>query len=347
MVHSGQLIPGLSQPVRDLTFYGVRGVQLFFIVSGLTLTINYASRPFHVVNFAARRYFRIAPMFYFGIILYLLLSRLTTLSLPTDSASTIDVIATVLFVHGWLPSAINTVVPGGWSIAAEAMFYVVFPLLLRAVRHPRRMLAILLGGYILAGIANLTLSRLLGSTPGGIEFARQFWLVHAPAFIGGCWLATLPSPTGRWRSFARIALPLSILGLLVDSQLRGHSNVLVAIALLTLFVWSAGAMRPRLLEGRLLPLIGEISFSLYILQFAILGALHPLATMTEAAFGPIPALAIIYLAALLVTGAASWLTWRWIEKPAIRSTRRIGLPDEPRRLPRRAGQNDFDRGYRS
>jgi len=347
MVHAGQLVPGLSQPVRDLTFYGVRGVQLFFIVSGLTLSINYIGRPFHLGNFAARRYFRIAPMFYLGGVLYLLLSGMNAMPLSTASASATDVIATILFVHGWLPSAINTVVPGGWSIAAEAMFYVAFPLLLRAAQYPRRMLAILIGSYLVAIIANLALSRLLGRMPGGIEFARQFWLIHAPAFIGGCWLATLPPPAERYRAIARIALPVAAIGLLIDSQLRGHSPVLVPILLLTLVVWSANIVRPRILEGRILPLIGEISFSLYILQFAVLGAIHPFAPAIEAAIGPIPALITIYLAALMITGALSFVTWRWIERPVIRATRRIGLKPAAQDPLRFDPSSKFDRGLRS
>ncbi|MGE9115721.1 hypothetical protein, partial [Escherichia coli] len=91
--------------------------------------------------------FRIAPMFYLGIVLYLLLSRSTAMQLPTDRATVGDVAATILFVHGWFPSAINTVVPGGWSIAAEAMFYVIFPLLLVASRRPLLMAGMLAGSY--------------------------------------------------------------------------------------------------------------------------------------------------------------------------------------------------------
>ncbi|MFW2850452.1 acyltransferase family protein [Sphingomonas sp. TX0543] len=344
LVHSGQLIAGLSQPVRDFTFYGVRGVQLFFIVSGLTLTINYAGRPFHAANFAARRFFRIAPMFYLGIVLYLLLSRLTAMQLPTDRATAGDVAATILFVHGWLPSAINTVVPGGWSIAAEAMFYVMFPLLLVASRRPRLMAGMLAGSYVLAVVANVALKRALGDAPGGIEFARQFWLVHAPAFIGGCWLGTLAPQGALARKIAPFVLAISVIALIIDSQLRAYSIVLVPIALLTALVWSAGVIRPRALEGRILPLIGEISFSLYVLQFAVLGALHPLAAGMEARIGANPALVAIYLAALLLAGAGSWLTWQLIEKPVVRATRRVGL-GRPMRAPSHARQpNEFDQG---
>ena len=32
-------------------------------------------------------------------------------------------LANVLFIHSWVPSAQNTVVPGGWSIGVEAASY--------------------------------------------------------------------------------------------------------------------------------------------------------------------------------------------------------------------------------
>jgi peptidoglycan/LPS O-acetylase OafA/YrhL len=42
-------------------------------------------------------------------------------------------VATALFVHGFHPQSINSVAPGGWSIAIEMTFYAVFPLLARFI----------------------------------------------------------------------------------------------------------------------------------------------------------------------------------------------------------------------
>ncbi len=322
-IHTAQLVAGLSQPVRDVTFYGVRGVQLFFIVSGLTLTINYADRPFHALNFAARRYFRIAPMFYAGAALYLLLVATTAIPLSTRDASALDIAATFLFLHGWLPSAINTVVPGGWSIAAEAMFYVVFPAFLLLARRRRAMLAFVFASYLVAGATSLLLRRTVPG-PGGTSMALYFWVVQLPAFAGGMWIATL-APRGGTRRLGIVALVLGIVGMIVDSQLRGRSNLLVAIALLTLVTWAAGIARPAILEGRVLPLIGQISFSLYIVQFAVLAALHPLATAIERAIGPIGALGATFVLALGIGGAISYCTYRLVELPMVRATRRVGL----------------------
>jgi hypothetical protein len=55
------------------------------------------------------------------------------------------------------------------------------------------------------------------------------------------------------------------IGLVVDGQLRGRSNLLVAIFLLSLFVWAAGKVRPRWLQEGPLPYLGTISFSVYLL----------------------------------------------------------------------------------
>ena len=325
-IHASQLVVGLSQPLRDLTFYGVRGVQLFFVVSGFTLTTVHAGRPFQPLNFASRRFFRIAPMFYTGAGLYLLLGAVTTMPLPTRDASLSDVAVTLLFVHGWVPSAINTVVPGGWSIAAEAMFYLVFPAILMLVPRPRTLGAAVVLSYAVAGMTNIALRKLVGGAAGE-ALAFPFWLVQLPAFIGGCWLASLPDPGHRARALAPWVMGLTTLGLLADSQARGHSNLLVAMVLLTGFAWAASVARPRWLQSRGLAYLGQISFSFYIVHFAVLGFLRPTAASLEATAGADIALLVVAALTLVIAGAASAFTYRWIEQPIIAATRRFGHRD--------------------
>lgn len=322
-IHASQIVASLSQPVRDLTFYGVRGVQLFFVVSGFTLMTVHAGRPLEPLNFAARRFFRIAPMFYVGVALYLLLSRATAMPLSTRDATALDVIVTLLFVHGWVPSAVNTVVPGGWSIAAEAMFYLMFPAILALAPRPRLLAFVVAASFIIAGITNLVLRKLVGGVVGE-ALAFPFWLVQLPAFAGGCWLATLPPAGPRLRAVARWGLVLTVVGLLVDSQAREHSNLLVAIALLIAFTWSSSVARPRWLQARPLVFLGQISFGFYIVHFAVLGMLRPIAPSLEAVLGANGALLVIAALVLAMTGGIAACTYRWFERPIIAATRRIG-----------------------
>src|SRR5262249_22075965 len=50
-----------------------------------------------------------------------------------------QVILTALFLHGFWPDSINSVVPGDWSIAAEMTFYLVFPFVIASFGRRRHL----------------------------------------------------------------------------------------------------------------------------------------------------------------------------------------------------------------
>ena len=69
-VHSQEQIPTLFQLTSSIFNYGQLGVQLFFVASALTLCLSMTERKEATpVNFYIRRFFRIAPLYYFGIVL--------------------------------------------------------------------------------------------------------------------------------------------------------------------------------------------------------------------------------------------------------------------------------------
>lgn len=133
-VHSHQQIENISIVSKSIFNYGQLGVQLFFIASALTLCLSASERkennPF---NFYIRRFFRIAPLYYFGIVLYffwncLIGSYRGEVGIP-QGYTFLSVLENIFFVHGFDPSNFNFVVPGGWSIATEMFFYAIFPFL--------------------------------------------------------------------------------------------------------------------------------------------------------------------------------------------------------------------------
>ncbi len=73
-----------------------------------------------------------------------------------DGVGLKQVLLTLTFMHGWSIDSFNSVVPGGWSIACEAMFYFCFPLLLRYIRSVRAA-AIACAASILLALAWSTL----------------------------------------------------------------------------------------------------------------------------------------------------------------------------------------------
>jgi exopolysaccharide production protein ExoZ len=128
-------VPGLTALAMD---YGQLGVQLFFIVSGYTMMLTFGDRidSAAVRSFYIRRVFRIVPLFWIAIIFYLLFTRgegFRTWAPHGISAG--DVLLTFLFLHWGSVTAFNSVVPGGWSIAVEMQFYLLFPLLIQLFRR--------------------------------------------------------------------------------------------------------------------------------------------------------------------------------------------------------------------
>lgn len=134
-VHSHQSIPDLALAVKYTFNYGQLGVQLFFMLSAITLCISSQKRhEQHWRYFYLRRFFRIAPLYYLGIVLYLLAGGFFycwsngVFEIPSQY-TLLNILANVTFLNGFYAPANNNIVPGGWSIATEMNFYLMFPIL--------------------------------------------------------------------------------------------------------------------------------------------------------------------------------------------------------------------------
>jgi len=132
-VHSYINVANLNLITAWIFNYGQLGVQLFFVASAITLCFSMLHRnESNLINFYIRRYFRIAPLYYFAIFFYFSWIILKSyynnrpFEIP-DEYSLFNVLANIFFVHGFFPSSFNSSVPGGWSIATEMTFYLMFP----------------------------------------------------------------------------------------------------------------------------------------------------------------------------------------------------------------------------
>jgi peptidoglycan/LPS O-acetylase OafA/YrhL len=183
LIHTMQKVP-LPYGLNSVTEAGQFGVQLFFIASALTLCMSAARRrpaeEHKFLNFIIRRYFRIAPMYYTGILLYFIVRSLDQGQVPPVGYDTGQILSNATFTHGWAERTINFVVPGGWSIAVEFTFYLAFPLLFLLASSLRRSL-VLLGVFL---VVSLGLNHFLFGL-GTIEnhSFQYFWIVtQLPVF---------------------------------------------------------------------------------------------------------------------------------------------------------------------
>lgn len=138
--------------LQNLFNLGAKGVQLFYIVSAFTLMLSFYNRKNEqhpTSNFFIRRFFRIAPMFYLAILYYLIQDWNITFDVGDYRNITWGgIISHFLLLHGLSPYWENSVVPGGWSVGVEIMFYLVCPFIFSKITNIKKTLVIYFIGFV-------------------------------------------------------------------------------------------------------------------------------------------------------------------------------------------------------
>ena len=138
IIHVAQSVSGLPCDAIFMLAFGAMGVQLFFMMSAYTACMSYQKSP-NVAwkGYVLRRFTRLVPVYWLGIVLYGAWSYLAqAYAWPAifgsfSSYTTVNTILNVALVNTFYPPAQNSIVPGGWSISCIAVFYLVFPWLYR------------------------------------------------------------------------------------------------------------------------------------------------------------------------------------------------------------------------
>lgn len=328
MGHQALMSPWLSR----YAVQGARGVQLFFMVSALTLFLSAgkrASERNEWLNFYLRRFFRIAPMFYLAFGVYCVAPALLKGQAFPPLGT---VLGTLSFTNGWSPSWLlgaNDVVPGGWSIGVEMSFYIVFPLVFLALTNFPRALAALMLCLVLA-VAGWPL--LLQHPPiDDADLWERFvfvWLPNQlPIFLFGiCAYFVMFGHAGRVAMFFRqtgrglntFLFMLAVAVLLVAPQWLDDPRAVFlyggAFALLALCLYRQPY---RWLVNRPLQHIGKISFSGYLTHFFMLQVARKLLAKVHAGDHLNPDLYFVATVALALAGTVlvSSLTYRLVEVP--------------------------------
>ena len=138
--HTGQRIKDFPFYFEALLKIGQLGVQIFFVMTAYLCCVT--SRKYNYQTYVGKKYFRLAPTYYFGIIMYVtLFVVITALSLPVriyTNNNLYDVLINFTLLNNFIPSACNSVVPGGWSISCIWIFFLTFPFLFKILNDNKR-----------------------------------------------------------------------------------------------------------------------------------------------------------------------------------------------------------------
>ena len=336
MVHSGELAHSTGV-VAKVAFAGQYGVQLFFLVSALTISMTYDS---HIARYGkgamsqlawlTKRFFRIAPLYYIAALFYP--AEKYAIYVFTHhrygvETSLLNILANLLFIHEWIPSAINSVVPGGWSIGVEMFFYALVPLIWLVVPIRRRVVYLCIGAC-----ACLLTTFLVSKAQSGSLYVQNssflyYWFPsQAPTILFGLifyfnYGAKLGKPLKQRTATSCFVGFLVLLALALYCGTIGEAAPVLAPAILgaafILLVLSLQTGIKKIVVNRFAIFLGRISYSVYILHFAVLDLILVGVRASHMDRSKPFALIPILFFALLLTSGLALISKRVIEDPSI------------------------------
>jgi len=351
--HCAQVVPQWQGWGKQLVTQGQQGVQLFFVASAITLLLSWYQRADGMNAFYVRRLFRIAPMFWLGILFFSYYYGMAPRYWAPDGLNWQAVLTTVFFMHGWNPTFFNSALEGGWSIAVEMMFYLVFPILVYGIRGWKLALwafglALLAGNlvsnwafinrsllwpdisndYLTWNLINLWFPSELPVFLVGFcvyfftyrcQWKPPLWLINFllfTALLAMLWLALRPDP---WTILQ---------GAISLYQAYGMTFGILAYALANQPKTNTG--RNNFLVNFPIRYLGKISYSAYIWHFILMSTISGFITEMLAWIGIVMSAQqqVLFFCGflsilLLITVIFSTLTYRFIELPMIRLGNRL------------------------
>jgi peptidoglycan/LPS O-acetylase OafA/YrhL len=326
---------------RELSSIGYVGVSFFFVLSGFILVYTCQGRSVNVMNFWRTRFARIYPAYVFSLLLMApwFFYAATKLKFPLFAWATGHLksasFLVVTLMQAWVPGnalAWNSVC---WSLSVEAFFYLLFPLLLLVfARRSRGRLLFYVAISWLIGMAIPAVY--LWLKPDGLsitnsEVINAFWLnavqfnpmVRLPEFLMGMASGFLFLHSRKNDKLATALVVTGVAGfvLVVRCGYWIPFPVLHTALLAPAFaaIVYGIALQPRwgkFLENKVLVLLGDSSYSLYLLHTLAIGAFFQ---FSKTGFENPTILKTV--AAVTVAVLLSVAVYRWIEVPGLRMLR--------------------------
>jgi peptidoglycan/LPS O-acetylase OafA/YrhL len=321
---------------------GQRGVQLFYMISAFTLCLSLdgvrrEANP--LFNYFIRRFFRIAPLFYFMIIATHVFEHLTPGLIWLLPLRRREVALGFLFLNGVSPRAINNVVVAGWSIAVETTFYLTLPWLHRYFNTVRRALLLFVFSAPVLWWVSRRLSLRTADPINQTYFSFLWFPVEFPVFVLGIltyciWTRYIKGKvdaSGRQKDLSLLLIVSSFMLYcaclpFTDNQLYFSSFLFLPLILgLSLYPW------PLFVNG-FTRFIGKISYSLYLIHALVIYYViymlsridkYPGHLVSRYIYRHALGMPIGFLIMLGISVPICMLSWKFIEQPGIGLGRRI------------------------
>jgi peptidoglycan/LPS O-acetylase OafA/YrhL len=325
-------MPELSLPqwlesiCKNLTL----GVPLFFLVSAFSMCFGYSGKlgsGEQVRDYAIRRFFRIAPLFYLMMAVYVVyLYAAYGVRVPL-----VQILTSLTFTFNLVPSHVSGFVWASWTIGIEMAFYCVFPLLAWTITSTWRAVSF----FVVCAAFTFVWTRLLAGSGEELGLFRgYFFMAHMVTFAGGILAYFVWSAIRSRPAIGRVMLAAGLVALAAMLLYRGPLISMVGggtmrsmqVMPLAMVVIGLAASPTRALVNRFTTKMGEASFSLYLFHPLLIGILMN-GGFYKWIYRSVPDAGMAYgvcvLATLAILFPAALLGFKYIEVPGNRLGARL------------------------
>jgi len=322
---SGQNAPAF---IKNIIASGHTSVTLFFILSGFILTYVYGideSKTINRLSFWRKRFARVYPLFFLGILLDA--PRVYEYFVSSSGLSggllkmSVAFVCNILMIQAWIPRIASTWNTPGWSLSAEAFFYLLFPWAMVKLRQIARdqwvkfLFLLFSTSCILYAPFAIMFWGTTEQTGSWRQIAMYLPALHLPEFLIGVVLGLWFFKNSNKSLFGEFILKwgavAGTLGILVTSQLEPlipsmilHIPFIPLHAMLIVSLASPKSVGTSWMQHRWAVFLGSASYAIYILHQPLKNYIYHL----DRSWGTFS----IYLC--LVFGVSA-LAYQWIEEP--------------------------------
>ena len=258
---------------------GKYGVQLFYVVSAFTLmrsiSLRLEKNRFSKKEYFLRRFFRIAPLFYFYLIVYIFVYGFSPQYWTPNGVELKDLLLLFIFCHGWHPETINSIIPVSWSISVEFTFYLLLPILIVFFKKLKSYLLIAVLSMLFAvlveeTVENYWMTNYVESNQYIVYAFTNFYFINQlPVFLLGIIAYKLVikynNKISNYSYLLQIITILTIISFLVLEK----SKIYQYSILYCLLILGLHYKNNYIIVNAFTCFIGKISFSLYLSHWII------------------------------------------------------------------------------
>ena len=304
--HSLGQLPGADRLIA-LPPFGESGVDIFFVISGFIMLVTTAKKDVTPVEFLGLRLIRVVPLYWLMTLLMVGCAMLAPSAFKSLKFTPAAIAKSLLFIPYdslSFPGATLPLLVPGWTLNYEMFFYVLFA---ASLVFPKRLR---LPGIVIALLSLVAAGKLVGPSANPIQWVYTNPLLlefAAGCVIGHIWL----------RGALRVRFAISLAGIAIGMFLLMHRAVpagpsqIIGAALVV-----GSALHPRLLafKSRILLLLGDASYSIYLTHIFTLGLLRILwvQLFPQVTLASVAAYIVVSIAVCSLVGVQ---TFKRVEKP--------------------------------